>query len=142
MAKKLYSATEIAQMRLPGLPTSRDNIRARAEREGWYSEEATGQGGTRRIYEIPARYLAQGADGEISEEATSKVAGTIAAGEEADVKLVELAVRALEEWLQARGLQLEPERKSAIVAVLYKYLRARKDASMEDIEQFLRAIAA
>lgn len=66
MSKKLYSATEIAKMRLPGFPISRDNVRARAEREGWYCEERKGLGGGRRVYEIPAHYLGEEKKEEVS----------------------------------------------------------------------------
>lgn len=55
--KKLLSASEIAALKLPDLPTTKVAIAARAERERWYSEETTGLGGTRRVYEVPAKYL-------------------------------------------------------------------------------------
>ena len=64
--KNLYSATEIAKMRLPGFPISRDNVRARAEREGWYCEYRTGLGGKWRVYEIPAHYLGKEKKEEVS----------------------------------------------------------------------------
>lgn len=130
-----YSAAELASMGLKCLPKARESISRRADREHWpYIEEsAAGRNGKRRLYDVPA-YVRK----ELGEaEPTPQVELA-----EADTRLIELAVLALEEWLQAKGVQLEPARKSAIVAVLYKYLRARKDASREDIEQFLRAIAA
>lgn len=55
---KKYTAAEIANMRLPGLPTTKANVLARANSEGWTYEEQKGVGGTRRLYEIPLRYLA------------------------------------------------------------------------------------
>ena len=64
-SKNLVSASEIAQMGLPSLPTSRDNIRARADREGWYFEERRGQGGIKRVYAIPEQYLPQPQRGEV-----------------------------------------------------------------------------
>ncbi len=57
--KNLYSATEIAKMKLKGLPKTRANISIRAQKEGWYCEERTGLGGKRWVYEIPAHYLAE-----------------------------------------------------------------------------------
>lgn len=33
--KKMYSAVEIAEMRIPNLPKTATNIRQRADREGW-----------------------------------------------------------------------------------------------------------
>lgn len=56
--KKLLSANEIAALQLPNMPTTKVGIRAVAERENWYFEEKKGLGGTRRLYEIPTRYLA------------------------------------------------------------------------------------
>ena len=55
--KKMYSAVDIAGMRIPNLPKTATNIRQRADKEGWAFTEETGLGGVRRLYEIPARYL-------------------------------------------------------------------------------------
>jgi len=51
--KSHYSAGELAAMRLPGLPTSKVALRTKAEKEAWPSVEATGLGGTRRLYAPP-----------------------------------------------------------------------------------------
>lgn len=59
MKPKLYSASEIAAMKIPGLPTSRQNVSVRADKEGWPFEERIGIGGKRRVYEIPERYFAR-----------------------------------------------------------------------------------
>lgn len=64
--KNLYSATEIAKMKLKGLPNTRANISIRAQKEGWYCEERTGLGGGRRVYEIPAHYLGEEKTEEVS----------------------------------------------------------------------------
>lgn len=55
--EELLSAQEIAEKRLPGVPTTKAAVHAMAKREAWYFEERTGVGGTRRVYQIPARYL-------------------------------------------------------------------------------------
>jgi putative transposase len=48
-----FSAAELADMKLPGLPASEQNMRTRAEREGWAFVEvaARGKNGTRREYQ-------------------------------------------------------------------------------------------
>ncbi|MDO8654226.1 MAG: hypothetical protein Q7R66_18805 [Undibacterium sp.] len=56
MSKKLYTAAEIAKMRLPGLPTTKPPILARAEKEKWYFETKIGLGGVRKMFELPAYY--------------------------------------------------------------------------------------
>lgn len=55
--KKLFSAAEIAGMELQGLPKTKANVIARAEKEGWYFEERTGLGGKKRVYAIPGQYM-------------------------------------------------------------------------------------
>ncbi len=51
-AKSHYSAAELAALRLPGLPTSERNIRARADREGWnyVVTPSRGRSGERREF--------------------------------------------------------------------------------------------
>ena len=41
--KILFTAAEIARMRLPGLPTTKSSILSRAAREGWRYEEQYGE---------------------------------------------------------------------------------------------------
>lgn len=52
-----YSAAELADLALPGMPTSRDNIRLKAERDAWPYREVTGRGGKRREYQVPTAVL-------------------------------------------------------------------------------------
>lgn len=132
-------------MRLPGLPTSRDNIRARAEREDWYSEETTGQGGVRRVYEIPARYLSEGASETAqsapgSHQSTEQgqlgsVVGTITpGGAGVDLETLQMVDAILEETLQKRGLRLKPERRAAVLAFLYDFI-VNKNGSKDEIQK-------
>lgn len=74
-----------------------------------------------------------------SEEVESgNVAGTIAAGSaEVDEAKLALAARVLEEWTAEKGLVVKPERKGAIIAILYKMLM--KGAQQKDMETLLRA---
>lgn len=123
-------------MKLPGMPATKVAIVQKAKREGWRYEEATGIGGTRRMYEVPAKYLV-GTSYATSE--TSKVVGTIAAGSaEVDLNLLKLAMRALDEWEKERGLQVSPERRAVVVNFLYNYLRKGGDAGAMD--DFLKAV--
>jgi hypothetical protein len=154
---KLYSASEIAGMRLPGLPTSKSAIINRAAQEGWYFEERPGLGGMRREYEVPAKYLSkiQGDESAGGREALANlagstkspekavssaddtVAGTITRGGMADVKLLEIAMRALDEWEVERGIKISKERRPAVIAILYDYLqKGNKDA----VDVVLRAL--
>lgn len=55
--KILFTAAEIARMRLPGLPTTKSSILSRAAKEGWRYEEQYGIGGIRKVFEIPEHYL-------------------------------------------------------------------------------------
>ncbi|CAB3764222.1 Mu transposase C-terminal domain-containing protein [Paraburkholderia humisilvae] len=48
-----FSASELASLRISGIPASKGKIIARAEREGWVFVEETGRGGTRRKYMLP-----------------------------------------------------------------------------------------
>lgn len=53
----------------------------------------------------------------------NKVAGSIAAGSrDVDWEKMDLAMRALDEWEQERGIKVAPERRSAVISVLYDYL--------------------
>lgn len=54
--KTHYSAAELAALKLPGLPTTVQNIHARADRESWSYTEIAGRGrnGARREYAVAA----------------------------------------------------------------------------------------
>jgi hypothetical protein len=164
--KKLYPASEIAEMRLPGLPTSKARVIDRANAEGWYFEEQKGRGGTRRVYEIPEQYkvidpragtaqfltVALGhlaANG--GTKAAQRLAGydvtaqpgddqiqAIAGGGLADPKLLTLAIQAFEEWAAERKLEVPTDRKAAIISVLYDYLA--KGADQSAVERFLQVV--
>jgi hypothetical protein len=137
--KKLHSASEIALMKLPGLPHTKSSLITRAKREGWHYEEATGVGGTKRLYEIPQRYLANTS---YAEPMVAKVAGIIAAGSsKVDPALLEIAMRALTEWEAERHIQVDPERRPAVIAILYDYLQdAEAGAGAEAMAVVLRAL--
>ena len=52
--KTHYSAKELAEMRLDGLPTTKVNMIAFAKRKGWAFIEIKGRGGVRREYVMQA----------------------------------------------------------------------------------------
>lgn len=48
--KEWYSAEELAELRLPGLPASRSTISRMARQEGWMTDKVPCQGGARHVY--------------------------------------------------------------------------------------------
>lgn len=147
MNKKLHTAAEIAQMRLPGLPTTKANVILRAEKEQWHFEEGRGVGGARRLYEIPTKYLPVGDWNQVGADdatrgtsmAPPRLLRTIAAGsKDVDTKILADVVEALEAWAKARGVEIPAERKAALIAVLYDYVS--KGADAERVNQFLQAL--
>ncbi|WP_413672296.1 DNA-binding protein [Massilia cellulosiltytica] len=131
----LLSASEIAALNLPGMPKSKVAIAAMAKREGWRTEERTGLGGVRRVYELPERFR--------SPVTRAEVLGrmpivAIAGGTKADAELLAMAVQAVEEWCQETGRTLSPGRKGSVIAVLYDYLI--KGGGEEDVKTLLQAV--
>ena len=136
--KNSYSAAEIAAMHLPGLPTTKARIIERAASEGWKFEETTGRGGMRRQYEVPQKYLMPDGD-RMGQGASSGVVGTIAGGHKADPHQLSLAVRALEEFLETEKLTIDPDRKGALIALLYDYLqRGAGEAELANVLNVVR----
>ncbi|MBX9267691.1 hypothetical protein [Chromobacterium violaceum] len=136
--RNLYSASEIAAMHLPGLPKSKPALIARAQSEGWYFEERKGLGGTRRVYEIPTRYLGEG---DTLSAGAVTLAGTIVAGSsDIDLSKLQMVETVLDEALRARGLEIAPERRGAVVAFLYDY--AMKGGNQDGILMAIKALVA
>lgn len=138
--KKLYTAAEIAQMRLSGLPTTKSSILARAAKEGWYYEEQYGIGGVRKVFEIPGRYLLS--DRRIKPGVMSArqdlekylVGDADAQGEQIvnlDEAKLAMAARIVEEWIEAEKLVLTHKRKGKLIALLYKIVS--RNADPEDL---------
>lgn len=146
MPKNLYSAKEIADMKLAGLPHSKGKVISRAMSEGWYFEYRTGVGGKRRMYEIPVHYLGgtedKAAEQPLNRQETTKpvVTGAIAGGQQVDLAILQQVEAVLEEVLQAKGVRLLPERRGAVVAFLYDY--ATKGAGVERLKAALQALVA
>lgn len=135
--EKLFSAAEIADLDLPGVPKTRAGVRSFAERENWYYEERSGVGGMRRVYRVPASYL-RGAEAKIESVGVppkAPVIAAVAAGTKADRQKLAIAVQALEEWASEQGISIDPERKGAIISVLYDYIV--KGATDDDVANLL-----
>ena len=146
LMKNLYSATEIAGMKLKGLPKTKANIIIRAQKEGWYFELRTGRGGESRVYEVPAHYLGGTEEKEAEqlirpqETAKPAVAGAVAGGQQVDLVTLQKVETLLEEVLQAKEVRLLPDRRGALVAFLYDY--ASKGAGVERLKAALQALVA
>lgn len=134
-------------MRLPGLPTTKASILSRASKEGWRYEEQYGIGGIRKLFEIPEAYL--------SKEKVSGL-GLLSACEDieryfaahsanegernmvVDETRLTIAARVMEEWLAKRPILIDPKRKAAIIAILYKIIVSGGEAP--DLVRLLNAI--
>lgn len=130
---KLLSAQEIADLGLPGVPGTKTAVHSMAKREGWRYEEVTGVGGRRRVYELPERYRQGLAAGD-----SGRVVGAITPTGKADARLLALVIRTLDEFVADRRLALQPDKKAAIIALLYDYVQ--KGADEDDIQSFLKVI--
>lgn len=147
--KKLYTAAEIAQRRLSGLPTTKSSILARAAKEGWHYEEQYGIGGVRKVFEVPDRYLLsekkirQGVMSAKQDLEKYRVNGSHAQSERVtglDEAKLALSARITEEWLEAEKLVLTHEKKGNLIALLYKIIS--RHAAPEDFLKLMRGIVA
>lgn len=148
--KRLYSASELAGMGLPGLPKSKSAIIARAESEGWGYEEQKGIGGTRRAYDVPPRYFGlPNAQAEVSarppavlnEIAGQKIRRYLAKNDMTDSEIVESIMLGVESWIENNRLQVGAEKKAALVALLFSYFRDEGGVTKEKLEDMLRKVA-
>jgi hypothetical protein len=137
----LRSASEIAALKLPGLPGSKVAIAARAEREGWYCEERTGLGGTRRVYRLPARYQDGQPPEPSGEDKRQAPHAAVADGRpRIELDLLQMVETVLDEVLQQHDLKLKPERRGAVVAFLYDY--ASRGGGKDGMRMALQALVA
>jgi hypothetical protein len=127
---KLLSASEIAALSLPGIPTTKVAIAAKAKRENWYFEKTTGLGGTKLIYRVPEKYFSKSAYEAKQEHATYAKAPMTTAPAKVDTNKLELAMRTLDEWEQGRGIKIAPDRRPAVISVLYDYLERGEEAEL------------
>lgn len=147
--KRLYAASELAKMGLPGLPSTKAAIMAKAEREGWQYEEQTGRGGLRRAYHVPARYFVESggaADQQQHESKLNEVAGQrvkrfISQEKMTDSEIVEQIALGVEKWIGNNDLPASPEKKAALVALLFSYFRDEGGVTAEKLEDMLKKVA-
>ena len=128
--KILFTAAEIARMRLPGLPTTKSSILSRAAKEGWRYEEQYGIGGIRKVFEIPEHYLvlAHGETAGIAAYQNAERYRVKRTGAENDISgsvntaKLTAAAQVVEKWDSEEKIGMSPDKKSAIIAIFYKIL--------------------
>ena len=126
--KILFTAAEIARMRLPGLPTTKSSILSRAAKEGWRYEEQYGIGGIRKVFEIPEHYLvlAHGETAGIAAYQNAEHYRVKRTGAENDISgsvntaKLTAAAQVVEKWDSEEKIGMSPDKKSAIIAIFYK----------------------
>lgn len=141
--KKRYSASEIAKMGLAGLPTSKQAVIARAASEQWPFEEQKGLGGTRRAYEIPARYL-QGTGQEAPEadpyEKLDELKQIQQYAGMNDADLLEAIIEGVERWGKDMGEALTPARKATLISLFYRYFREEGAVDQNKLVDMLKKV--
>lgn len=136
-------------MKLGCLPTSRDNIRIRAEREGWPHEEAKGLGDKRRVYQVPEYVLEAirqrtGAPPQKPTKDTDTprdAGGVVPHPRAANMELMETVIEGVERWLAKQGVTLSPDKKATVCSLLYRYFEQEESFDTEDLERVLSKIA-
>ncbi len=144
--KILFTAAEIARMRLPGLPTTKSSILSRAAREGWRYEEQYGIGGIRRVFEIPERYLVAAHAGVAGRMVSQNVGRYLVRHEEdaekdaaaLDAGMLAEAAQVLEKWDLDEGVGLPADEKGRLIALCYKMLA--DGAAAGDLSALLVAV--
>lgn len=149
----LYTAAEIGAMKIPGLPTSKQGILARAEKEEWYFEKKLGLGGVRKVFKIPEFYLPgfapPGADNptmrERQEAVIEKGAERIAniavstMGEQVDPERLALAITYVDTYLLDHKINLGTNRRSEIIVVVYNFLKG--NTGQMEVNNLIRLVA-
>lgn len=154
LPKTLLSAAEIVELRLPGLPTTKANVLARAEKERWRFEEATGLGGVRKVFEVPERYLAgierpsaassrasSKRDGELLQKAADYVKQAREHGGMTDAELIQEIVVGVERWLARNKLHPDVEKKAALISLLFRYFQSDGALDEAKMDKLLKAVA-
>lgn len=149
----LYSASQILDMNLPGLPTSKGKLLARAKKEEWYTETRIGLGGVRKVFKIPAFYLPgytppnhnakssvelrQNAINERASKVAAEAAETL--GDQVDPERLALAIQHVDSFLLERGIAVPPKRRSEIIVIIYHYLKGNSGES--EVKTLLKLVA-
>jgi hypothetical protein len=155
--EKWLTASEIAKLGLPGLPSTKVAIAARAEREEWPVKAATGLGGQRNLYQLPERYV-RADGGEPSEdrarvydpalgsggmllEASKYVAEARKQGGMADAELVQEIVLGVEKWLERNNAHPDAEKKAVLISLLFRYFQSDGGVDEVKMDKLLKAVA-
>ncbi len=151
--QKLYSASEIVGLDLPGLPTTIANIHARAKKEDWYYENKIGLGGVRKLYRIPEVYVPgyapPGANNKpfrvLQEEAIEEYAANTAKaaaatmGAQVDSQRLALAIQYVDSYLLDHNASLSPTRRSEIIVIVYNFLKG--NTGQAEVDHLLKLVA-
>lgn len=136
-------------MNLPGLPTSKGKLLARAKKEEWYAETRIGLGGVRKVFKIPDAYLPGYApsitsnrtlkeidDADIAMKA-SHVAQSAAAsyvGVQIDPVILANAIEVVDTYFLNSRKHVTNQRRSEVIVVVYNYLAGNKeDAALHEL---------
>jgi hypothetical protein len=157
--KEWLSASEIAKLKLPGLPSTKVAIATRAEREKWPTKGATGLGGQRFVYQVPDAYF-QTSDGKVVViEAKDRVYDpTLSSGDmllaaaeyvnEArkqgamtDADLIREVVLGVERWLERNDAHPDAEKKAALISLLFRYFQTDGVLDEAKMDKLLKAVA-
>lgn len=101
-----------------------------------------------RAYEVPARYWVE--SGEIDQDVDTPRLNEVA-GQKAkryltqnrmtDSEIVEQIALGVENWIKNNGLADNPEKKAALVALLFSYFREEGGVTTEKLEEMLKKVA-
>ncbi|WP_175992343.1 hypothetical protein [Burkholderia vietnamiensis] len=158
--KDWLTANEIAKLGLPGLPSTKVAIAARAEREKWPVKAATGLGGQRKVYKVPDRYIGssdlstdaaakrpagaydpEAGSGAMLMAAAEYVAEARKKGEMTDADLIREVVLGVERWLERNHAHPDVEKKAALISLLFRYFQTDGVLDEAKMDQLLKAVA-
>lgn len=156
--KDWLTASEIAKLGLPGLPSTKVAISNRAEREKWPVQTATGLGGQRNVYRVPDRYLpadaapanaasagsvsdAPAGNGGMLLAAAEYVAEARRQGRMTDADLIREIVLGVERWLERNDVHPDAEKKAALISLLFRYFQTDGSLDEAKMEALLKAVA-
>jgi hypothetical protein len=155
--KDWLTASEIAKLRLPGLPSTKVAIASRAEREKWPVKVTTGLGGQRNVYLVPDSYTkapdgARHAEpagvydpaagsGAMLQAAADYVAQARRQGEMSDADLIREVVLGVERWLERNNAHPDAEKKAALISLLFRYFQTDGAMDQNKMDELLKAVA-
>lgn len=158
--KDWLTASEIAKLRLPALPTTKVAIAARAEREKWAFKVTTGLGGQRKVYQVPEEYVnpapsakpakdggaagvydPMAGSGAMLQAAAEYVTQARRQGEMNDAELIREVVLGVEKWLERNNAHPDAEKKAALISLLFRYFQTDGVMDQSKMDELLKAVA-